>query len=197
MINSLIHSLIHSFPRCPSYENLDPKCTQERDPNDPACCSVPRCPTPLPQHTLSPNPTASAVTIPPGFVTGDNSPPGATGSTITGECASPRQLVSCDDKWRCHRPTESVPCRQMTVRHLDSFLCRQMLYQIFWHFVSCQVKLVCHSYILSSVHPYSFDFRHFPHIHLCVKYYLLSGHTGSCSDIFSWKVTQIVSYCTP
>ncbi|KAL8559721.1 hypothetical protein ACOMHN_002254 [Nucella lapillus] len=70
--------------RCPQYENLDSSCTFEPDPEDPTCCSIPRCGTPVPHNTLVPNPTDGVVTVPPRFVTGDNFPPGVTGGTHTG-----------------------------------------------------------------------------------------------------------------
>ncbi|KAK7505814.1 hypothetical protein BaRGS_00003085, partial [Batillaria attramentaria] len=71
--------------RCAEYENLDPSCTFEPDPNDPGCCSVPRCGTPTPNPNI-PNPTQGAITVVPGFVTGDNFPPGVTGGPNKGVC---------------------------------------------------------------------------------------------------------------
>ncbi|XP_070202959.1 uncharacterized protein [Littorina saxatilis] len=85
--------------RCPEYENIDPSCTFEADPNDPKCCSIPRCGTPVPGTTLIPDPTAGAVTVPPGFVTGDNFPPGVTGGTITGYCEYNGKQYQQGEKW--------------------------------------------------------------------------------------------------
>ncbi|XP_076470008.1 uncharacterized protein LOC143300296 [Babylonia areolata] len=85
--------------RCPEYENLDPSCTFEPDPEDPTCCSIPRCGTPAPQNTLVPNPTDGVVTVPPRFVTGDNFPPGVTGGTHTGYCEYNGQRYQQGETW--------------------------------------------------------------------------------------------------